>query len=77
MPLRQIIRRSDYSWSVKNYGDYFCQFREKSRARVKTAFQCTHTMGGLEPSLHRESTDSLIHILSRYMYAHICTLYVS
>ena len=24
------------------------------------AFQCTHTMGGPEPSLHRESTDSLI-----------------
>ena len=33
MPLRQIIRRSDYSWSVKNYGDYFCQFREKSFER--------------------------------------------
>ena len=24
------------------------------------AFQCTHTMGGPAPSLHRESTDSLI-----------------
>ena len=23
-------------------------------------FQCTHTMGGPAPSLHRESTDSLI-----------------
>ena len=29
MPLRQIICGSDYSWSVKNYGDYFCQFQEK------------------------------------------------
>ena len=30
MPLRQTICRSDYSSSVKNYGDYVCQFREKS-----------------------------------------------
>ena len=27
--------------------------------QVKKAFQCTHTMGMLVPSLHRESTDSL------------------
>ena len=33
---------------------------EHERSQVKTAFQCTHTMGGPEPSLHRESTDSLI-----------------
>ena len=33
MPLSQIIRRSDYSLSVKNYGDYVCQFREKSLER--------------------------------------------
>ena len=39
------------------------------------AFQCTHTMGGPEPSLHRESTDSLIKpthsgILLHYDSAH-------
>ena len=36
--------------------------REHERSRVKTAFQCTNTMGGPEPSLHRESIDSLIYI---------------
>ena len=30
MPLRQIIRGSDYSRSIKNYSDYVCQFQEKS-----------------------------------------------
>ena len=30
MPLRQMIHGSDYNSSVKNYGDYFGQFREKS-----------------------------------------------
>jgi len=29
MPLRQIICGGDYSWSVKNYGDYFCPFQER------------------------------------------------
>ena len=33
MPLRQIIHGSDYSWSIKNYSDYFCQFQEKSFER--------------------------------------------
>ena len=33
MPLRQIIRSSDYSRSVKNYGDYVYRFREKSFER--------------------------------------------
>ena len=33
MPLRQIMCCSDYSWSAKNYGDYLCQFREKSFER--------------------------------------------
>ena len=33
---------------------------EHKHSRVKTDFQCTHTMGGPAPSLHRESTDSLI-----------------
>ena len=39
--------------------------------QAKTAFQCTHTMGGLAPSLHRESTDSLIfreHILNSIVF---------
>ena len=31
--LAQIILGSDYSRSVKNYGDYFCQFREMSFER--------------------------------------------
>ena len=31
-------------------------------SRVKKVFQCTHTMGVSEPSLHKESTDSLIGI---------------
>ena len=30
MPLRQIIRGSDYSRSINNYSDYVCQFQEKS-----------------------------------------------
>ena len=33
---------------------------EHERSRIKAAFQCTHTMGEPAPSLHRESTDSLI-----------------
>ena len=33
---------------------------EHERSRVKKAFQCTHTMGVSVPSLHGESTDSLI-----------------
>ena len=33
MLLRQIIGCSNYSSSVKNYGDYVCQFREKSFER--------------------------------------------
>ena len=33
---------------------------EHERSRVKTDFQCMHTAGGPAPSLHRESTDSLI-----------------
>ena len=36
---------------------------EHKRSRVKKAFQCTHTMGGSAPSLHRESTDSLMIII--------------
>ena len=30
-------------------------------SRVKKVFLCMRTMGVSEPSLHRESTDSLIH----------------
>ena len=30
MPLRQIIRGSDYSRSIKTYSDYVRQFQEKS-----------------------------------------------
>ena len=35
---------------------------KREYSRVKKAFQCTCTMGVLAPSLHRESTDSLIMI---------------
>ena len=31
MPLMQIIRGRDYSCSVKNYGDFLCQFPEKNQ----------------------------------------------
>ena len=41
--------------------DYAQKGLERERSRVKKAFLCTRTMGVSAPSLHRESTDSLIH----------------
>ena len=40
-------------------GVYVCH-AECKRSRVRKAFLCICTMGVLVPSLHRESTDSLI-----------------
>ena len=39
---------------------------KREYSRVKKAFQCTRTMGVSAPSLHRESTDSLIRTLQQF-----------
>ena len=43
-------------------------------SRLKKAFQCTRTMGVSAPSLHRESTDSLI---VNDMYVLLTVLYLA
>ena len=58
--------RSSYLWGIvgQRSGRIGHSRAEKGLkreySRVKKAFQCTRTMGVSAPSLHRESTDSLI-----------------
>ena len=54
-----------YRWVEKQLNRPFvCRERLKHKClRVKKAFQCMRTMGVSGPSLHRESTDSLIYEL--------------
>ena len=59
--------RNAIQLSMRRYSFFpllYKPFLECERSRVKKAFLCTRTMGVKAPSLHRESTDSLIHPFS-------------